>query len=73
MATRILDWTLANMWDPQTGLFAYQQRRGMRTWIRELRWCQGWMSLAHADYLEMAAVDGRLPAGAAGGGSGMSG
>jgi len=73
MATRILDWTLANMWDPQTGWFAYQQRRGMRTRIRELRWCQGWMSLALADYLEMAAVDGRLPAGAAGGGSGMSG
>jgi hypothetical protein len=54
MATKVLDWTLANMWDPASGWFAYQQRRGVRTRIRELRWCQGWMSLALATYLDMA-------------------
>jgi hypothetical protein len=51
-AGRILDWTLANMWDPKSGWFYYQKRRAMRTAIRELRWCQGWMSLALASYIE---------------------
>jgi hypothetical protein len=51
-ATRVLDWTLANMWDPRSGWFYYQRRRGYRTRIRELRWCQGWMSWALASYLE---------------------
>jgi hypothetical protein len=52
MAGRVLDWTLANMWDPESGWFYYQKRRAFRTRIRELRWCQGWMSLALASYLE---------------------
>ena len=51
-ATRVLDWTLGNMWDPASGWFYYQKRRGYRTRIRELRWCQGWMSWALASYLE---------------------
>ena len=51
-ARRILTWTLANMWDPGTGWFYYQRRRAFRTAIRELRWCQGWMSWALASYLE---------------------
>jgi hypothetical protein len=51
-ARRILDWTLANMWDPRSGWFYYQKRRAFRTAIRELRWCQGWMSFALASYLE---------------------
>ena len=51
-AGRVLDWTLANMWDPKSGWFYYQKRRAFRTKIRELRWCQGWMSLALASYLE---------------------
>jgi hypothetical protein len=51
-ARRILSWTLANMWDPASGWFYYQKRRGLRTSIRELRWCQGWMSLALASYVE---------------------
>ena len=34
------------------GWFYYQRRRGFRTRIRELRWCQGWMSWALASYLE---------------------
>jgi hypothetical protein len=51
-ATRVLDWTLANMWDPASGWFYYQKRRGYRTRIRELRWCQGWMSRALSCYLE---------------------
>jgi hypothetical protein len=51
-AARVLDWTLGHMWDPKSGWFYYQRRRGYRTSIRELRWCQGWMSLALASYLE---------------------
>ena len=51
-ATRVLDWTLGHMWDPASGWFYYQQRRRYRTRIRELRWCQGWMSWALASYLE---------------------
>jgi hypothetical protein len=53
VARMILDWTLAHMWDPASGWFYYQKRRGFRTAIRELRWCQGWMSLALATYLEL--------------------
>jgi len=53
MAGRVLDWTLANMWDPTTGWFYYQRRHGYRTSIRELRWCQGWMSWALASHLEL--------------------
>jgi hypothetical protein len=52
MAERVLNWTLTNMWDPESGWFYYQKRRAVRTRIRELRWCQGWMSLALACYLE---------------------
>jgi hypothetical protein len=51
-ATSVLQWTLGNMWDPASGWFYYQRRRGFRTHIRELRWCQGWMSWALASYLE---------------------
>lgn len=54
VAHRVLGWTLANMWDPRSGWFYYQKRRGMRTKIRELRWCQGWMSFALSMYLEAA-------------------
>jgi len=52
VAGRVLDWTLTNMFDPDSGWFYYQKRRGFRTRIRELRWCQGWMSWALASYLE---------------------
>jgi hypothetical protein len=52
MATKVLDWTLAHMWDPKTAWFYYQQRRRYRTKIRELRWCQAWMSWALASYIE---------------------
>jgi hypothetical protein len=52
VARRVLEWTLAHMWDPRTGWFYYQRRRAFRTAIRELRWCQGWMSWALASYLE---------------------
>jgi hypothetical protein len=52
MAGRVLDWTLAKMWDPDSGWFYYQKRARYRTAIRELRWCQAWMSRALACYLE---------------------
>jgi hypothetical protein len=51
-AARVLRWTVDNMWDPSSGWFYYQRRRGYRTSIRELRWCQGWMSWALASFLE---------------------
>ena len=51
-ASRVLEWTLDNMWDPASGWFYYQKRRRFRTHIRELRWCQGWMSWALASYIE---------------------
>jgi hypothetical protein len=56
VARRVLDWTIANMWDPKTGWFYYQKRRALRTKIRELRWCQGWMSWAIACHLESCGV-----------------
>jgi hypothetical protein len=51
-ARTVMDWTLTNMWDPRSGWFYYQKRRAYRTAIRELRWCQGWMSWALACHLE---------------------
>jgi hypothetical protein len=51
-ARTVLDWTLNHMWDPRSGWFYYQKRRAFRTAIRELRWCQGWMSWALACHLE---------------------
>jgi hypothetical protein len=52
MATRVVEWTIDNMWDPRSGWFYYQKRRYLRTAIRELRWCQAWMAWALAAYLE---------------------
>jgi hypothetical protein len=52
-ARTVLDWTLSHMWDPGSGWFYYQKRRAFRTAIRELRWCQGWMSWALACHLEI--------------------
>jgi hypothetical protein len=52
-ARTVLDWTLSHMWDPRSGWFYYQRRRAYRTAIRELRWCQGWMSWALACHLEI--------------------
>lgn len=52
VSERILAWTLAHMYEPETGWFRYQRRRGFRTRIRLLRWCQGWMSWAIARHLE---------------------
>ncbi len=49
---RIVEWTLANMYDPSTGWFDYQTRRFFRTRIRLLRWCQGWMAWALATHIE---------------------
>ena len=53
MARKVLDWTIANMWDPKSAWFYYQKRPHYRTAIRELRWCQAWMSWALACHLEI--------------------
>jgi hypothetical protein len=58
LSARVLAWTLANMWDPESGWFYYQKRRRYRTAIRELRWCQAWMSWALACYLEAISGEG---------------
>ncbi len=49
---KILEWTLENMYDRETGWFYYQKRRGYRTQVRLLRWCQAWMAWAIACHLE---------------------
>jgi hypothetical protein len=51
-ATRVLRWTLANMWDPRSGWFHYQQRRLGSLRIPLLRWAQAWMAHALGVYLE---------------------
>ncbi len=48
----VLRWTLANMYDPDSGWFYYQRRRLFRTRIRLLRWCQAWMTWALGCHLE---------------------
>jgi len=55
MADRILDWTLREMFDSETGWFYYQKRGPYRSRIRLLRWCQAWMAMALANYLETLA------------------
>lgn len=49
---KVLRWTLANMYDPESGWFYYQRRRFFRTRIRLLRWCQAWMAWALGCHLE---------------------
>ncbi len=55
---KVLQWTLEHMYDRQTGWFYYQKRRGFRTHVRLLRWCQAWMAWAIACHLEHC---GELP------------
>lgn len=52
MARRILEWTLRHMYDQRTHWFYYQKRRGFRTRVRLLRWCQAWMARAVSCHLE---------------------
>ena len=49
---KVLRWTLANMYDPDSGWFFYQRRRLIRSRIRLLRWCQAWMARALGCHLE---------------------
>jgi hypothetical protein len=51
-ATRVLRWTLANMWDPKSAWFHYQKRRLGSLRIPLLRWGQAWMAHALGVYLE---------------------
>ena len=52
MAHKILVWTIQHMYDPRTNWFYYQKRRGFRTRVRLLRWCQAWMARAISCHLE---------------------
>jgi hypothetical protein len=55
-ATRVLEWTLANMWDAESGWFHYQKRRLGSLRIPLLRWAQAWMAYALGVYLEHSRV-----------------
>lgn len=59
VADRALDWTLREMFDSETGWFYYQKRGPYRSRIRLLRWCQAWMAMALASYLEIFAATER--------------
>jgi hypothetical protein len=50
LAGRILDWTLTHMYRGN-GRFAYQIHRYYRKNYTLLRWCNGWMSRALAQYI----------------------
>jgi hypothetical protein len=52
MSRKILNWTLAHMYEPHSGWFYYQKRRAFRTRIPLLRWCQAWMAWALACHTE---------------------
>jgi hypothetical protein len=51
-ARRILDWTNANMRSPE-GWFYYQEHKNWTNRIPYIRWCQAWMLIALAGYLEV--------------------
>ena len=50
VARRVLDWALAEMYDPR-GFFYYQKTRFRTKRFCLLRWSNGWMSRALAYYL----------------------
>ncbi len=52
-ARRVLDWTLANMYDPR-GFFYYQKTRWYTKKLCLLRWANGWMCRALAALLRYA-------------------
>jgi hypothetical protein len=52
LSARVLNWTLANMYNARTHWFYYQKHRPFRTPIRLLRWCQAWMAWAIGCHLE---------------------
>ncbi len=51
LSTRILEWTLQHLYNEKSGEFRYRAGRipGYRYTL--MRWCNGWMSLALAEYL----------------------
>lgn len=54
-ASRILDWTVKNLY-AGNGRFYYQQRRVYTKQFTLMRWCQAWMAYALARYLEAEPV-----------------
>lgn len=58
MADSVLRWTIANLFDPDTGWFDYQKTRFFRKRIRLLRWCQAWMAHALGVYMESTSPEG---------------
>ena len=49
LVEKILNWSLENMYS-RTGRFSYQQGRYFTKRFTLLRWCNGWMSYALAEY-----------------------
>ena len=58
-ARKVLDWALGNLYEPRAGRFYYQQGRGWTKRFTLMRWCQGWMCLALAEYLAARERAGR--------------
>ncbi len=51
LAGRILEWTLKHLYNEKTGEFRYRRTRVPGYGYSLMRWCNGWMSLALAEYL----------------------
>jgi hypothetical protein len=56
LAYRVLEWTLANMWDDR-GFFYYQVTPYYKNKISYMRWSQAWMLLALAKLYEQHKTD----------------
>jgi hypothetical protein len=52
-ARRVLDWTLANLYEPE-GRFGYQVTRWYRKRFTLMRWCNAWMCRALSQYIAHA-------------------
>lgn len=51
-AEGILNWTMANLYNPQNGSFWYQKTHFFTKKFTLLRWCNAWMARALAEYLQ---------------------
>jgi hypothetical protein len=51
-AERIRAWTMENIYDSRTGEFWYQKYRFFTKRFTFMRWCNGWMCVALASYLQ---------------------
>ena len=63
LAARVFQWTLKNLYH-QTGRFYYQQRKWHTRRFTLMRWCNGWMMRAMAEYeFRLSQNESTLPTG----------